>query len=62
MNRTPNPGSRKAIAKGCLCPVVDNGYGRGHMGQINIFVVTETCPLHGKLRKRHKGKNNDSNL
>lgn len=47
MGRTPNPGSKQAIALGCTCPVIDNGHGRGYLGQPDVFVVTEGCPLHG---------------
>jgi len=25
----PNPGSPEAIALGCICPVIDNGHGKG---------------------------------
>lgn len=45
-NKTPNPGSKEAINKGCTCPVMDNGYGRGYMGQEGMFVYNTTCPLH----------------
>ena len=47
MKTRDNPGSDKAIEKGCICPVVDNNYGRGYIipGQ---FVIVEDCPLHGK--------------
>ncbi len=41
---TPNPGSPEAMEAGCLCPVIDNHYGRGFLpGQ---FVMVEGCPLH----------------
>lgn len=43
----PKPGSDHAHALGCKCPRMDNGYGRGYMGQAEIFVINETCPLHG---------------
>lgn len=42
----PNPGSDAAIAQGCICPVMDNGHGRGWMGQPGIFVYTDGCPVH----------------
>lgn len=42
-----NPGSREAIDAGCTCAVLDNGHGRGYMGQAGIFVITAGCPLHG---------------
>lgn len=44
----PSPGSAAAGALGCTCPVIDNGHGRGYMGQPGIFVMTENCPLHGR--------------
>ena len=43
----PNPGSREAIDAGCACAVIDNGRGRGYMGQPGIFVVSADCPVHG---------------
>ena len=49
----PNPGSREARERGCICPVMDNGYGRGWMGGVEdpetgsvMFVMVEGCPLH----------------
>ena len=44
----PYPGSDEAIRQGCLCPVIDNHFGRGfpHKGQTS-FWITESCPLHG---------------
>ncbi len=48
----PNPGSRDAIAKGCTCPVMDNGHGRGYMGGVKdkdgntLFVYSASCPVH----------------
>lgn len=42
----PNPGTDKAISQGCMCPVTDNEYGRGYMGQPGVFVYSEGCPLH----------------
>ena len=55
---TPPPGSDDAIERGCTCPVVDNGHGRGamlpapetarHPRQAEpLYWVSETCPLHG---------------
>ena len=40
----PNPGSEEACAKGCKCPVLDNGHGRGP----GPFWINEDCPLHGR--------------
>ena len=43
-----NPGSDEAIAKGCICAVLDNCHGRGHLGDGEKYGwwVTEGCPLH----------------
>ncbi len=49
---TPNPGSDEAREKGCTCPVLDNGHGKGWMGGrtdengATLFVRVEGCPLH----------------
>ncbi len=43
-----NPGSVRAVAAGCLCPVLDNECGRGWMGGPE-FVFNEACPLHGRV-------------
>lgn len=45
----PNPGSDAALARGCLCAVMDNGHGHGYMGQPGVFVVTVGCPLHSAV-------------
>lgn len=49
----PNPGSIAARELGCVCPVLDNGHGRGYMGGVNIdgepvFVIRLDCKLHGE--------------
>lgn len=49
MTDTPNPGSDEAIKAGCLCPIIDNGHGRGYMGQPDVFVITVGCPVHHPL-------------
>lgn len=52
MTNAPNPGSSDAIAKGCTCPVMDNGHGRGYMGGVKdkdgntLFVYSASCPVH----------------
>lgn len=46
MTSKPDPGSDEAIALGCTCPVLDNGRGRGYMGQPGIYVYTIGCPVH----------------
>ncbi len=45
-NAVPNPGSDEASQRGCKCARMDNGYGKGYLGQSGIFVYTEGCPLH----------------
>jgi len=48
------PGSPAAVAKGCTCPILDNGHGRGYMGGVKnkdgevMFVMNAGCPLHAK--------------
>lgn len=42
----PNPGSKEAVEKGCLCPVEDNKYGKG--SGYDGFWVSDSCPIHGK--------------
>jgi hypothetical protein len=41
------PGSDKAVKKGCKCPILDNEYGAGYMGQKGIYCMIQDCPLHG---------------
>jgi len=43
----PNPGSLEAYKQGCTCASIDNGHGKGYMGNPDVFVITEDCPLHG---------------
>ena len=47
-SKSPNPGSREALSKGCRCPVMDNGHGAGWMGRGSegIFVISADCPIH----------------
>lgn len=51
-----NPGSDEAIEKGCRCPVMDNGHGRG-CGMFDektgdpLFWINEGCPLHDWTNK-----------
>lgn len=42
----PRPGSMDAQMRGCTCPIIDNGHGRGYRGQPDIFVITADCPVH----------------
>ena len=48
-NKQPNPGSDKAVKKGCTCPVMDNNRGKG-LGCDN-FWIDGGCPLHGVEKK-----------
>nr|DAS11478.1 MAG TPA: hypothetical protein [Caudoviricetes sp.] len=45
----PKPGSDEAVNKGCLCPIMDNGHGKGVGGNGEEYGwwVTSECPLHG---------------
>ena len=49
MSTIPNPGSEEARKQGCLCPIVDNEFGKGYLGDGERFgfVSNEHCPLHG---------------
>ena len=55
-----NPGSDEARSKGCTCPVMDNGYGKGYMGGVKdedgnmIFIMSMSCPIHGRTLKQIK--------
>ena len=42
----PPPGSDAAIDEGCICPILDNGHGKGYMGIEGTYVIAEGCPLH----------------
>jgi len=48
---TPNPGSDAAIALGCICPVMDNGRGRGAMGIKGLFWYSAQCPVHSERER-----------
>lgn len=46
------PGTTEAIRAGCLCPVMDNGYGRGWRyvpGRESSYIYSSKCPIHGGL-------------
>lgn len=43
------PGSIEAVEAGCLCPVLDNEYGRGWMCQPGVYCYSSLCPIHGHL-------------
>ena len=46
------PGSQEAIDAGCICPIMDNGYGRGSGYKTEdgqpVFWYNFDCPIHGK--------------
>lgn len=44
-----NPGSPRALKKGCTCPVLDNNRGRGfkYGDGGTCYYINEDCPLHG---------------
>ena len=50
----PKPGSDSAINQGCICPILDNGRGKGYMGQSGIFAVSQHCPLHDTGQFEHE--------
>ena len=37
MSNKPNPGSKEAQVLGCVCPVLDNSYGKGYLGDGEKF-------------------------
>lgn len=46
MSEAPNPGTEAAIKQGCICPVINNSYGKGWRGQEGIFILTAGCKVH----------------
>jgi hypothetical protein len=54
----PNPGSTEALAKGCTCPCLDNGHGRGcgryDKHGVPVFWIAGDCPLHGGKKEGDK--------
>jgi len=44
--KKPNPGSEEARKQGCICPVMDNEHGAGYLGNPDMFVKIEGCPIH----------------
>lgn len=55
-NGMPPSGSPEAVAMGCTCPVMDNGHGKGWLGNGEQFgwMVAEVCPLHGQAQEGEK--------
>lgn len=45
----PKPGTDAALSAGCLCPVIDNHFGRGRYGAGAVYgwLLHPSCPLHG---------------
>ena len=58
-NAVPNPGTYEAVARGCICPVIDNEYGRGWKGKAGTYVYTVGCPFHSTRRPLDRGTGND---
>lgn len=41
------PGHPDAIRAGCLCPIIDNGSGRGQrVDEGSLFMISAGCPVH----------------
>ena len=61
-NKAPNPGSLEAVKGGCKCPVIDNAYGKGYLGDFSHygFVFHEDCPMHG-ARARYEADKAERN-
>lgn len=47
--KKPNPGSDEAVEMGCICPRMDNGYGKGHYR--GGFAIALDCIVHGTEKK-----------
>lgn len=52
------PGSNDALAAGCLCPVLDNGRGKGAYGGglldeegKPLYWINAECPIHGSAKE-----------
>ena len=54
---TPTPGSDAALDQGCMCPVLDNGRGRGFLvdGERH-FWISGDCPLHTSADQHREGE------
>lgn len=47
MIATPSPGTEEAQRLGCICPVIDNHYGKGiPYPEGPMFIINGGCPLH----------------
>ncbi len=61
----PNPGSKEALRQNCRCPILDNEHGKGYQFQMDVFVISENCPLHTipaweKLKAVVKGEHGET--
>jgi hypothetical protein len=52
METPPHPGSEEALALGCLCPIIDNHWGRGINCNYEMFVITAECPIHNPKEEK----------
>jgi hypothetical protein len=41
------PGSNIAVENGCLCPIIDNNFGKGYDNN-GMYIFNLQCPLHGR--------------
>jgi hypothetical protein len=54
-SKIPNPGSKAAIKKGCTCPIIDNGHGRGWgYEEEKVFIMNKGCPVHDPIKEVKK--------
>ena len=54
IKKVPNPGSPEAVEAGCLCPVLDNHYGKGvgaGKRDASLFWYSDACPVHHPDKK-----------
>lgn len=58
----PNPGSREAVAAGCLCAVMDNNHGRFAPWPPDGWWVTEGCPIHSRASQPEAERASESEL
>lgn len=59
MESKPNPGTAEAIKAGCLCPVIDNHYGKGYRGEAGVYIYSEACHIHRRTRDDDSKKGAD---
>lgn len=53
--KAPLPGTLEAQDLGCTCPILDNSYGQGYMGQPGVYVISADCPIHGIKHESNSG-------